>query len=112
MDMFIDLFLRILRGFLKIMMLLLATALIMGLISVALIWILFTIVWSLLTGRKPAVFTIVSRFRQTSDNLRKGLWPGFTSPPAANEADIVDVQAHEVRMTLEHSPHTGKEDKP
>jgi hypothetical protein len=112
MDLFIDLFLRILRGLLKIVMLLLATALIMGLVSVALVWIFFTIVWSLLTGRKPAVFTIVSRFRQTSDNLRKGLWPGFTPRPPANEADIVDVQAHEVRMTLEHSPLTGKEDKP
>ena len=49
------------------------------------------------------MFTTVSRFRQASQHLRKGIWPGNGVPPAAATADVVDVQAHEVREVLQRS---------
>ena len=110
MEWFLNLFLRILRGLLKLTMLALAGALVFALLSFALVWLVFVVLWSLLTGRKPAIFTTVSRFRQTSDNLRKGIWPGFNNRQATNTDDIVDVQAHDVRLPLEHLPPAPMKD--
>jgi hypothetical protein len=94
-----------LRGLVRLTMIALGAVFLLGLLLTALLAMVVTIVWSLLTGRKPAVFTAMSRFRQASQQFRKGGWPGnATSNPRAppGGADVVDVQAHEVREAIGH----------
>ncbi|WP_294769373.1 hypothetical protein [uncultured Rhodoferax sp.] len=58
------------------------------------------VLWSLLRGRKPALFTTYTRFRQASQQFRGGGWnraEGFARPVAE---DVVDVQANEVREAV------------
>ena len=63
---------------------------------------------SLLTGRKPAMFTTFTRFRQASRQFRQGPWSpqGGAAGGGAPPADVVDVQAHEVdeRTVRAHLP--------
>lgn len=96
---------RLLRGLFKLLMLIAGAIFFLSLLVFILGAVLITIVWSLLRGRRPAVFTTVSRVHQASQHLRKGIWPGNGVPPAAanGNADVVDVQAHEVREVLGHS---------
>jgi hypothetical protein len=63
---------------------------------------LLSVLWSLLRGRKPAMFTVFQYFRQASRQFGQGIWTG----PAANPADVVDVQAHEVHPVLNGSDGT------
>ena len=65
-------------------------------ISVALV----SVVWSLLRGRKPAMFTVFQYFRQASQQFSRGVWTGPTPATNARQDDIVDVQAHEVPPPL------------
>jgi hypothetical protein len=101
-----------LRGLVRLTMIALGAVFLLGLLLTALLAVVATIVWSLLTGRKPAIFTVVSRFRQASQQFRNGGWPGHaTSNPRAppGGADVVDVQAHEVREALSHDGGPGKD---
>jgi hypothetical protein len=96
----------------RLSMIALGAAFLLGLLLIAMLAVVVTIVWSLLTGRKPAVFTVVSRFRQASQQFRNGGWPGnATSNPrgSAGGADVVDVQAHEVREVIGHDGGPGKD---
>jgi uncharacterized iron-regulated membrane protein len=81
----------------------------LGLLLSALLAVVATIVWSLLTGRKPAVFTVMSRFRQASRQFRDGGWPGSATRTPPSSADVVDVQAHEVREALGHDGPSNKD---
>jgi hypothetical protein len=99
-----DLLASVLRSALKLALLAFAASVIAGILLVGISAALLTLIWSLLTGRKPAAWQTFMRFRQTSQQFRAGAWPGasarssgFTAPAA----DVVDVQAHEVRGTLE-----------
>jgi uncharacterized iron-regulated membrane protein len=88
-----------LRGLIRLTMVALGAVFLLGLLLSALLAVVGTIVWSLLTGRKPAVFTMVSRFQQASRQFRTGAWPG-ANRSAPGSADVVDVEAHEVRQAL------------
>jgi hypothetical protein len=95
-----DLLASVLRGVLKLALLAFAVTVIAGILLIGLSAALLTLVWSLLTGRKPAAWQTFMRFRQTSQQFRAGVWPGTSTPSSRssqNDADIVDVQAHEVR---------------
>jgi hypothetical protein len=48
------------------------------------------------------MFTVFQYFRQASRQFGQGIWTG----PAANPADVVDVQAHEVHPVLNGSDGT------
>jgi hypothetical protein len=76
---------RLLRGLLKLALLALTLLFLLGLLLIGLVAAVFILLWSLLTGRKPALWTAFSLFRQASHQFR----------PQAS-ADVVDVQAHEV----------------
>ena len=105
MNFLFDFFAGALRGLIRLTMVALGIVFLLGLLLSALLAVVATIVWSLLTGRKPAIFTVVSRFRQASRQFRSGSWPGnATSTPRTppGGADVVDVQAHEVREALGH----------
>ena len=89
-----------LRGLIRLAMIALGAVFLLGLLLTALLAVVVTIVWSLLTGRKPAIFTVVSRFRQASRQFRTGGWPGNANRTPPGSADVVDVEAHEVREAL------------
>ncbi|MDE2419335.1 MAG: hypothetical protein KGN32_16180 [Burkholderiales bacterium] len=104
---------QILRSVLRLVLLLAAGVFALSLLSAVLVAVLLTALWSLLTGRKPAVFTTFTRFRQASRQFRQGAWSPQSGAHfgTAAPADVVDVQAHEVgertvraNLPLEHEP--------
>ena len=74
----------ILRGVFKVAMFALTVAFVLGVLCVGLIVVLVAVLRFLLTGRKPAVVTTFTQFRQAAQKYRPG------------GGDVVDVQAHEV----------------
>ncbi|OGB34024.1 MAG: hypothetical protein A3F78_17060 [Burkholderiales bacterium RIFCSPLOWO2_12_FULL_61_40] len=89
----------------------LAALLMLCLLSIVLTMVLVSMVGSLLTGRRPAVFTTFTRFHQASQQFRQGIRPGHGASAPEGSADVVDVQAHEVRQVLaasERPPTTGE----
>lgn len=61
---------------------------------------LASVVWSLLRGRKPAMFTVFQYFHQASKQFGQGTWTGRAPERSEVAPDIVDVQAHEVAQSL------------
>jgi hypothetical protein len=78
--------LRVIRSLIKLLLVVFAFAMVIGLLLVGLVVALLSILWSLVRGRKPSAATVFHRFSQTSQQFRK----------RSDAADIVDVQAHEV----------------
>lgn len=74
-----------------------AAALLLGLLLAGVLVALSLVLWSLLRGRRPALFSAFSFFRQASSQLRQGAWG---ARPRADVSEVVDVQAHEVRAVL------------
>jgi hypothetical protein len=106
METFSALVTGVLRGVLRVALLVFTVSLIISLIFLALVATVFTVLWSLLTGRKPAAYTTFTRFRQSAQQFRQGGWaarggPGFSNAP---QGDVVDVQASEVPSTQLNSP--------
>ena len=104
MHSFFDLLASVLRGALKLILLAFAASVIVGILLIGISAALLAFIWSLLTGRKPAAWQTFMRFRQTSQRFRAGAWPGASTPSshaARQSADVVDVQAHEVRSALD-----------
>ena len=68
---------------------------------------LLSVVWSLLMGRKPALVSTFTRFRQASQHFQSGMQrrPDPQRRPESQE-DVVDVQVKEVRATLPDSTDT------
>ena len=91
------------RSLIKLVLIASAAVVVAGVLLIGLSAALITLVWSLLTGRKPAAFTTFMRFRNASRHFQNRGWPERTAPAgstSAAHADIVDVQAHEVRSAL------------
>lgn len=95
MNSFFEIMAGILRGGIKIALIALTALFLLGMLGVGVVIALFAVVRFLLTGRKPTVVTAFTRFSQTAQQFRAGhKWPASAR---ADSADIVDVQAHEVR---------------
>lgn len=65
----------------------------------------------LVTGRKPKkVVTTFTRFNQAAQQFRPGFRTGDSNAARTDSADIVDVEAHEVRTVLNatHPPSASK----
>ena len=91
----------VLRTVLKLTVLAAALVFVTSLLIVALLSLVFVLLKALLTGRKPVFVTTFQRFNQARQQFKHG---GFGSAGAsagfghqAPAADVVDVQAHEVR---------------
>lgn len=91
------------RTVLKLVLIAAAAVFALSLILVALVSLLWVLLKALLTGRKPAFVTTFQRFNQARQQFKRG---GFGAAGAsaaggfghaAPVADVVDVQAHEVR---------------
>jgi hypothetical protein len=85
MKLIFDLVGGILRGVIKVVLLVLTTVFVLSVLCVGLVVVLAAVVRFLLTGRKPAVVSTFTRFSQAAQQFRPG------------RGDVVDVQAHEVR---------------
>jgi hypothetical protein len=103
---------RIVRGVLRLLLLALAIAFALGLLGVALLSVVFVLLKALLTWRRPAFVTAIVRFRQASQQFKRGGWNGPLSgsngfPPSG---EVVDVQVHEVREdgALAHNPKSER----
>jgi hypothetical protein len=72
---------------------------------------LISVVWSLLRGRKPAMVTVFQNVRQSSKVFGQGTWTtrGPGAGTGTQAADVVDVQAHEVRPSLPGRSHSSPE---
>jgi hypothetical protein len=90
----------ILRGGVKLVLVVLAALFALTVVCVGLVVVAVMVLRFLLTGRKPAVVTTFSRFNQAAQQFGPGAWSGKASALRPESADIVDVEAHEVRAVL------------
>jgi hypothetical protein len=91
-----DFFGRVLRGVLRLVLVLAALVFVFSLLLAALVVVVAVSLWALLTGRKPAPAVVFSRFRQTSQRYTQGVWPNGAGGVRRPMGDVVDVQATEV----------------
>jgi hypothetical protein len=103
MDTLMNLVSAIFRFALKLVLIAAAAVFALSLIFVALLSLVWVLLKALLTGRKPAFVTTFQRFNQARQQFKRGGF-GAAGPSAAGgfrygapAADVVDVQAHEVR---------------
>ena len=103
MDTLMNLVSAIFRTVLKLALIAAAAVFALSLIFVALVSLVWVLLKALLTGRKPAFVTTIQRFNHARQQFQRGGF-GATGPSAAagfghsaSAADVVDVQAHEVR---------------
>ncbi|RFO95570.1 hypothetical protein DIC66_17350 [Rhodoferax lacus] len=97
MNFLLDFVAQTLRSVLRLLMVAMLGALVLGILAFGLCAALLSVLWSLLRGKKPAMFTVFQTFRQASQPFRQG----FQKAAPASQGDVVDVQAHEVRQALE-----------
>lgn len=94
----IELVASLLRGVVKLVLLVFAAVFALSVLCAGLLVVAVLMLRYLVTGRKPAVVTTFSRFNQAAQQFRPGFRPD--AAPRADAADIVDVEAHEVRTVL------------
>jgi hypothetical protein len=100
----------VLRGLFKLALIVLTFSLGVAFLLAAIAVVAISALWSLMRGRKPAIYTTYTQFRQASQAFRQGgAWPGQRPPSSVNPEDVVDVQAHEVR---DAPPRTIERDQP
>lgn len=93
MNGFSDFLGRVLRGLLKLALVLAAMVFVVSFLLAALVVVVAVSLWSLITGRKPAPVVMFSRMREQSQRYTRGVWPGRPGQPAG---DVVDVEVTEV----------------
>lgn len=107
MNLLSELVAGIFRGAVKLVLLVLAAIFALSMLCAGLLVVVVMVLRFLLTGRKPAVVTTFTRFNQAAQQFRPGFRPGATRAAHPDDADIVDVQAHEVRTVLS-APDSSK----
>jgi hypothetical protein len=116
MDTLMNLVSAIFRFALKLVLIAAAAVFALSLIFVALLSLVWVLLKALLTGRKPAFVTTIQRFNHARQQFKRGGF-GAAGPSgaggfdrSASTADVVDVQAHEVRndQALPYGPSTDR----
>lgn len=82
---------RVLRGLIKLTLVLAAGVFVFSFLLAATVVVLVVSLWSLVTGRKPAPVVMFSRMREQSQRYTQGVWPGRVPV-----GEVVDVDATEV----------------
>ncbi len=85
---------RLLRFVLKLALAAFGLVFAVSLLAAALVVVVFSMLKSLVTGKKPAPFVAFSQFKQFKKDAGGG-WP-FASQ-AAPQGDVVDVEMREVK---------------
>jgi hypothetical protein len=95
----------VLRGALKLALLLFAGVMVASILLIGLSAALLALIVALFTGRKPSAWNTFLRFRQTSQRFRAGVGPAPSAESGRSARnvsdDVVDVQAREVRSALD-----------
>jgi hypothetical protein len=99
----------ILRGVVKLVLLVMAAVFALSVLCAGLLVVIVMVLRFLVTGRKPAVVTTFTRFNQAAQQFRPGFNPGATGTVRQDHADIVDVEAHEVRSVSPRLPSKAVE---
>ncbi len=105
----------VVRGAVKLLLLLAAAVFLVSLLLAAIVVMLGVSIWSLITGRKPEPARIFSQFRQSSARFTpSGGWPGQRGQGSRGRPDteVVDVQAHEVPDSTEGRSRPGAGGRP
>ena len=89
-----------LRTVIKLALLVFTALFVMTVLAIGITVALLTVLWSLLTGRKPALVTNFTRFRQAAQPFSPGAWPRQATHDHPKNTDVVDVQAREVAVGL------------
>ena len=77
----------------KIFFSLLGLVFVLGTLCILLLALLFSVVWSLVRGRKPEVAVVWQRYQDMAKNKAPfGTW----GQASKNDAEVVDVEAKEV----------------
>jgi hypothetical protein len=100
MNSFSDFLTHVVLRLIRITMMTLVAIFVAGFLLLGIGVALISVVWSIVRGRKPAMFTVFQFFRQASQQFGRGAWPGRAPDQNQSPLDIVDVQAHEVRPAL------------
>lgn len=100
MNLILDLISRILRTLIKLAFLVFTAMFVLTVLAIGITVALLTVLWSLLTGRKPALVTNFTRFRQAAQPFAPGTWAQQATNANPVDTDIVDVQAREVPAAL------------
>lgn len=72
----------------------------LGLLLLAACVALLSVLWSLVRGKRPAMFTVFHAFRQAARPLGQRPAAAPWTRPVTGGDDVVDVQAHEVRASV------------
>ncbi len=100
MNLISDVVASLLRGVVKLVLLVFAAVFALSMLCAGLLVVVVMVLRFLVTGRKPAVVTTFSRFNQAAQQFRPGFGAGGATAGRPNSADIVYVEAHEVRSVL------------
>ena len=90
----------VLRIVVKLVFLLLTTVFVLVMLALGITVAVLTVIWALLSGRKPALFTNFMRFRHAARPFSPKTWTKQAAYPHTPDVDVVDVQAHEVPAAL------------
>ncbi len=105
----------VMRGAIKLVLLLAAAVFLVSLLLAAIVVMLGVSIWSLVTGRKPEPAKIFTQFRQSSARFTpSGGWPGQRGQGTRGRpgGEVVDVQAHEVPDSSEGKSRPGTGTRP
>lgn len=98
-----DLLSAFLRGVLRLALFLAGSLFVLSFLAAAIVVVLGVSLWSLLTGRKPAPLVLFSQMRDRSRRYAAGAW---SAGSGASVADVVDVEATEIRSSGVSRPLT------
>jgi hypothetical protein len=94
---------RVIRFILKLVLAAFGLMFAISLLAAALVFVVFSLLKSLVTGKKPAPFVAYSQFKQFKQFKQNsgGAWP-FADKPGSQAAphDVVDVEVREVKDPL------------
>lgn len=89
-----DLLSALLRGVFRVVLFLAGLLFVLSFLAAAIVVVLGMSLWSLLTGRKPAPLVLFSQMRERSRRYTAGAW---SAGATTSTADVVDVEATEIR---------------
>lgn len=89
---------KVFRFIFKLILAAFGLVFVVSLLAATVVIVVLSLLKALITGKKPPIAMIFSRFRSYSP---KGVWPGRAGPESKNSptkaGDVVDVEVREIR---------------
>jgi hypothetical protein len=100
MNLLIETVASVLRGLLKVALIAVSALLVLAVLCIGLLFAATMVIRFVVTGRRPTMTSTFGHFQHATQRFRPRPWSGQGSQGSSNSADVVDVQAHEVRPVL------------